>query len=200
MKIVLIGATGTIGKEIAKELENEHELIRVSSSRGEFRVDMASNESIAALFKKTGKFDALISAAGSAKFSPLNDFSYEEYFFGLKNKLMGQIALFLEGRKYLNNGGSVTLTSGVLSQEPMPGSTSISMVNAGLEAFVRAAQLEMDRDTRINCVSPAWVKETMEAMGMDSGPGISAAMTAKVYVKSLKDSHRGEILDVRKFV
>jgi NAD(P)-dependent dehydrogenase (short-subunit alcohol dehydrogenase family) len=200
MKIVVIGATGTIGKEIVRALKNEHEVVRVSNSQGDLRVDMTSTESIAALFKKIDCFDAMICAAGPAKFSSLDTFTYEDYIFGLRNKLMGQVALFLEGRKYLNDGGAVTLTSGILSQEPMPGSSSISMINAGIEAFVRAAQLEMDRGTRINCVSPAWVKETMEAMGMDSSPGIPAAATAKVYIESLKDTHRGEILDVRRFL
>jgi NAD(P)-dependent dehydrogenase (short-subunit alcohol dehydrogenase family) len=200
MKIVVIGATGTIGKEVVRALENEHEVVKVSNSQGDLRVDMTSTESIAALFKKIGWFDALICTAGPAKFSSLNEFTYEEYFFGLKNKLMGQVALFLEGRKYLNDGGAVTFTSGILSQEPMPGSSSISMINAGLEGFVRGAQLEMERGTRINCVSPAWVKETMEAMGMDSSPGIPAAQVAKVYVESLKDTHKGDILDVRKYL
>jgi NAD(P)-dependent dehydrogenase (short-subunit alcohol dehydrogenase family) len=200
MKIVVIGATGTIGKEVVRALENEHDVIRVGNSKGDLVVDMTSTDSIASLFTRTGNFDALICAAGSAKFLSLDEFTSEDYFFGLKNKLMGQVALFLAARKHLNDGGAVTLTSGILSQEPMLKSSSISMINAGLEGFVRAAQLEMTRGTRINCVSPAWVKETMEAMGMDSSPGIPAQETAKVYIESLKDTHRGEILDVRRYL
>ena len=68
---------------------------------------------------------------------------------------------------YINDGGSITLTSGVLSREPMRGSVVVSMVNGALESFVKAAALEVDA-FRINVVSPIFVKETMAMMGMEA--------------------------------
>ncbi len=199
MKIIVVGATGTIGKEVVKVLKVDHEIIKVAHTGGDFKVDIASNESIEQLFNIIGSFDAVISAAGLAKFGGLNELTNDDYLLGLTNKLMGQVNLFLIGRKYINNNGSFTLTSGVLSQEPMKGSASISMVNAGLEGFVRAAVLEIDDGIRLNVVSPVFVKATMEAMGMDSTHGMPAAQVALAYKESVESLRNGEILDVRKF-
>ncbi len=199
MKIIVIGATGTIGKKVVKVLEGDHEVVKVAHSGGDFQVDIASTESIEKLFNNIGSFDAVISTAGLAKFGGLDELTQDDYLLGFANKLMGQVNLFLIGRKYINENGSFTLTSGVLSQEPMKGSASISMVNAGLEGFVRAALLEMRDGMRLNLVSPVFVKETMEVMGMDSTHGMPAAKVALAYKESVESLRNGEILDVRKF-
>ena len=112
---------------------------------------------------------------------------------------MGQVNLVRVGREYINSNGSFTLTSGVLSQSPVPGSSAVSMVNAGIEGFVRAAALEMHRGIRVNAVSPIWVKETLEAMGMDSSDGMPARLVAMAYKESVEGQRNGEILNVRNF-
>ena len=118
-----------------------------------------------------------------------------DYELGLRSKLMGQVSLARMAKDHLRDGGSITLTTGVLAMHPMQGSASISMVNAGLEGFVRAAALEMPRKIRINAVSPPWVKETMVKFGMDPASGLAAATVAKAYVAAVKGSHQGKILD-----
>ena len=110
---------------------------------------------------------------------------------------MGQVSLARIAKDHLRERGSITLTTGVLAMHPMPGSASISMVNAGLEGFVRAAALEMPRGLRINAVSPPWVKETMIKFGMDPTPGQAAADVAKAYVAAVEGKHQGRILDPR---
>ena len=112
---------------------------------------------------------------------------------------MGQVNLVRLGRNLINENGSFTLTSGMLSQDPMPGSASISMVNAGLEGFVRAAALEMPRGIRINAVSPVFVKETMEILGMDSTHGMPSQKVALAYKEAVESQRNGEILDVRDY-
>jgi NAD(P)-dependent dehydrogenase (short-subunit alcohol dehydrogenase family) len=199
MKIIVVGATGTIGKEVVKVLEGDHEIVKVGHRGGDFKVDIASTESIEKLFNNIGSFDAVISTAGLAKFGGLDELTQDDYLLALTNKLMGQVNLFLIGHRYINKNGSFTLTSGVLSQEPVKGSASISMVNAGLEGFVRAAVLEIGDGIRLNVVSPVFVKETMEAMGMDSTHGMPAAKVALAYKESVESLRNGEILDVRKF-
>jgi NAD(P)-dependent dehydrogenase (short-subunit alcohol dehydrogenase family) len=141
MRVILIGATGTIGREVAKALQLEHEVVTASRSGGALHVDIAEPESIEAMYRQAGSFDAVVSAAGAAKFGALAELGYDDYLFSFRNKLMGQANLVRIGQRYINANGSFTLTSGVLAREPMPGSSAISMVNAGVEGFVRAAQL-----------------------------------------------------------
>ncbi len=199
MKIVIIGSTGTIGRAVVDALSGNHDIVRVGNRGGDFQVDISSPESIKTLYDTVGNFDALISAAGLAKFGALAELTHEDYSLGLNHKLMGQINLVRLGMEYINDNGSFTLTSGLLAREPMPGSAAISTVNAGLNGFTRAAALEMPRGFRINVVSPIWVTETMEKMGMDTAGGMSAEDTARAYVESVESSRNGEVLDVRDF-
>lgn len=200
MKIILIGGSGTIGREIAHALAAKHEVMTASRSSGGLRVDMADPESVAAMFRDAGAFDAVVSAAGSARFGPLDDLDYDDFLFSFRNKLMGQVNLVRIGRNFINDNGSFTLTSGVLANRPMPGSSAVSMVNAGLEGFVRAAQLELDRGMRVNVVSPVWVQETLLAMGRKTAEGMPAALVARAYVASVTGTMKGSVLDVNDYV
>jgi NAD(P)-dependent dehydrogenase (short-subunit alcohol dehydrogenase family) len=199
MRIILIGGSGTIGREVARALASNHEVVTASRSAGELQLDMSEPESIEAMFKGAGRFDAVVSTAGSARFGALDELSDDDYLFSLKNKLMGQVNLVRIGQRYINDSGSFTLTSGVLAQKPMPGSCAISMVNAGLEGFVRAAQLEIPRGIRVNVVSPVWVQETLCALGRDPSGGMSAERVARTYVASVTGTMKGMVLDVNDY-
>jgi|SRR5579872_871810 len=195
MKILVIGATGTIGSAIVQALEARHEVLRASHSRSALKVDLADPQSIKSLYAKVGKVDAVVSAAGQAVFRPLLALSDADFAVGLNNKLMGQVNLVHFGVEALADGGSFTLTSGILSRKPMPGGAAISMVNAGLEGFARAAALDLPRNLRINVVSPGWVRETLIAMKMDPSPGVPAAQVAPIYVRAVEGSMTGQVLD-----
>jgi NAD(P)-dependent dehydrogenase (short-subunit alcohol dehydrogenase family) len=197
MKVVLIGASGLIGQAIAQALSAKHEIVRVARSSGDYQVDMTSKDSLVRLFEAVTPFDAVVCAAGAAKFAPLETLSDEDFQFSLSNKLMGQVNLVRVGLGYISDNGSFTLTSGVLAREPIPGSAAISLVNAGLEGFVGAAALEMPRGIRVNVVSPPWVSETLEAMGQDASTGMPAAKVAAAYVESVESQRTGEVLDAR---
>lgn len=200
MNILLIGSTGTIGSAVKQLLsEHGHHVIGANHSSGDYRVDLANKASITALFEQVGKVDAIVSTAGQAQFGPLLELSDSAFALGLDNKLMGQVNLLREGVKHLNDGGSITLTSGLLAQAPMPGSAAISPVNAAVEGFVRAAALELPRGLRVNAASPVFVTETAAAMGMDIGNTLSAATTAKTYLASVEGSMSGQVLDARNY-
>lgn len=199
MRVIVVGATGTIGKAVAKLLTVEYNVVKVASKSGDFRVDITDKESVHKLFLEIGAFDAMVCAAGVARFAPLTELSDDDFKLGLTSKLMGQINLVRAGLSHINDNGSFTLTSGVLSQQPMPGSSSISMINAGIEGFVRAAALEMPRGIRINAVSPPWVKETLEALGMDTSIGIPAERVAQAYRSSINGARSGIIINARDF-
>jgi NAD(P)-dependent dehydrogenase (short-subunit alcohol dehydrogenase family) len=198
MKIIVIGATGTIGAAVANALAaRKHEVVR-ASRQGEVKVNLEEQATIGALFAAVRNADAVISCAGSAVFKPFAELTDADYAFGLRSKLMGQVALARFAKDHLNDGGSITLTTGILAMQPMLGSASISLVNAGLEGFVRAAALELPRKLRINAVSPPWVKETMVKFGMDPTPGLAAADVAKAYVAAVEGAQQGEVIEAGK--
>ncbi len=197
MKIVVIGATGTIGKAVVEALAQRHEVIQASRSSSQYPVDMTSKESIQRLFESIAPIDAVVSATGQARFKPLEQLGDDDFQFSLANKLMGQVNLVRVGIPYVSDNGSFTLTSGVLSNEPMVGSAAISLVNAGLEGFARAAALELPRGIRINVVSPPWVAETLKALGMDPAGGMEAARVAHAYVEAVESQQTGTVIDAR---
>jgi NAD(P)-dependent dehydrogenase (short-subunit alcohol dehydrogenase family) len=199
MKVLVIGGTGTIGGAVVRLLSAEHEVVSVAHSSGEVRVDIASPDSIREMFRQVGRVDAVVSAAGTGAFKPLEQLGDGDFQFSLGNKLMGQVNLVRLGLEHVADGGSITLTSGVLAQEPMPGSAAISLVNAGLEGFARAAALEAPRGIRVNVVSPPWVAETLQAMGMDPSGGLPAEVVALAYHEAVTGSCTGEVLDARRF-
>jgi NAD(P)-dependent dehydrogenase (short-subunit alcohol dehydrogenase family) len=180
MKIVVIGATGVIGSEVAKALSLKHYDVIGASRHSEVNVTLDDPASVQAFFKKFGKIDAVVSCAGNAAFKPFADLTDADYELGIRSKLMGQVSVARYAQQYLSDGGSITLTTGILAMYPMVGSASISMVNAGLEAFVRAAALELPRGLRINAVTPPWIKETMVMYGMDPTPGLAGAQQAQI--------------------
>ncbi|MFC1836453.1 short chain dehydrogenase [Thermodesulfobacteriota bacterium] len=200
MRVLLIGATGTIGKRVAELLDPDHELVKVAHRNADLTVDLGSKDSIEALFREVGSFDALVCTAGVAKLGTLDELTDEDYMLAINNKLMGQVNLVRLGREHINDQGSFTLTSGMFSYNPTPQSTALSMVNSGLEGFVRAAALQMVRGVRINVVSPVWVKETMEAIGMDSSGGMPAIDVARAYKEGVEGRRNGEVLHVKDFV
>ena len=163
MRVLVIGATGTIGKEVVAALRG-HDVISASHAKAPEKVDIADPKSIRALYQRVGKVDAIISAAGNGAWKPLAELTDADFAFSLGHKLMGQVNVIRFGFDAVRDGGSITVTSGVLSQQPMPGSGAVSLVNAGLEGFVRAAALEAPRKIRVNVVSPPWVSETLKAM------------------------------------
>ncbi len=195
MKVLVIGATGTIGAAVVKLLQAEHEVLGAGHTRSAMTVDLAVPDSIRRLYADVGPLDAVVSAAGDGVFRPLLALSDADFALCLGNKLMGQVNLVRFGVDLLADGGSFTLTTGILSRQPMPGSAAISIANAGLEGFVRAAALELPRGIRINAVAPGWVRETLVAMKMDPDIGMPAAQVAETYVRAVEESMTGQVLD-----
>ena len=198
MKIILVGASGTIGQAIDRELRERHDIVRVGRNSGELQVDITDPASIRRLFEQTGPFDALISAAGNAHFGALEELSAKEFAVGLDDKLMGQVILVLIGREFANDGASFTLTSGVLSEDPIRYGAAVSTVNAALDGFVRAAAIELPRGLRINGVSPTILEESLPAYGpyFRGFKAVPAATVALAYAKSAEGRQTGQVYRV----
>jgi NAD(P)-dependent dehydrogenase (short-subunit alcohol dehydrogenase family) len=194
MRILVVGGTGTIGKAVVEALSQGNEIVAVSHKSTPITVDLARADSIQAMYRTVGKIDAVVSAAGNAAFKPLAQLSDIDFQFSLANKLMGQVNLVRYGFEHVADGGSITLTSGVLAQHPMAGSGAVSLVNAAIEGFARAAALEAPRKIRVNVISPPWITETLIAMKMDPSMGLPAATVARSYVQSVKGNATGEVI------
>ena len=170
LRILVIGASGTLGRAVVAELAPRHDIIPAGSKSGDIRIDIADPDSIVTGLKAAGALDAIVCAAGAVNFAPLGSIQparieQSPYGLGLANKLMGQINLALAARDHLNDGGSITLIAGILSEVPIAAGSSASMVNGALEAFAMAAAIEMPRGIRINAVSPTVFEESMAAYG-----------------------------------
>ncbi len=194
MKILLIGASGTVGRAVAARLAH-HQLITASRHDSDFPVDITDQTSIQRLFERTGPVDAIIATTGSLHFAPLAEMTPEQFGIGIASKLMGQVNLVLIGQHYLNEQGSITLTGGILSHDPIRQGSNASTVNAALEGFVRGAAIELGRQRRINLVSPDMLAESAGVYGsfFPGHAGVSGEHVAGAYVKSVEGAQTGQI-------
>ncbi|MBM7345543.1 short chain dehydrogenase [Pantoea coffeiphila] len=197
MKILVIGASGTVGQGIVNELSRDNQVIRVGKTRGDYQVDLTSEESVRALFAQTGNVDAVISATGGVHFGPLSEMTSEQFNSGLQDKLMGQVRLVLIGKEFVNPGGSFTLTTGILAQQPIRTGVNATAVNTALEGFVFAAANELS-GLRINAVSPTVLTEALDSYG-PFFPGFESASASRValaYRRSVDGVESGKVYRV----
>ena len=198
MKILIIGGNGTIGNKVTSHFNTENKVLIAGRTSGDFFVDITDSNSITEMFKKTGKLDAIICIAGEAKWADFNDLSEDDYYIGLKSKLMGQVNLVRIGQNYLNSNGSITLSTGILADDPVVKTTSASMVNGGIHSFVQAVALEIDNGIRVNVVSSGMVEDAYEKY-KDYFPGHNPIPMHKVikgYERSVKGKRNGEIIRI----
>ncbi len=193
MKILVIGASGLIGKGVADELAKKHEVIRASRN-GDVQVDVNNPNSIKEMYDKVGKLDAVAFAAGKVPFKPLSELTRDDFVTGLTDKAIGQIDLVLKGINYLSDGGSFTLMSGVLAREAILTGSVASAANGAIESFVMAASVELPRGIRINSISP---NVLVESPGYhDYFPGfeqVKLADVVRLYVKSIEGPQTGQV-------
>ncbi len=198
MKIIVIGGTGTIGKAVVKELAQRHTIIVAGHQHGDINIDITNIDSIEKMYQTAGKVDAVVATAGNVHFGPLNEMTPELYSVGLNNKLMGQINLVLVGMNYVNEGGSFTLTSGILNRDPIVYGSSAAMVNGALDGFVKSAAIEMPHNMRINIVSPTVVTEAMDKYAPYFRGFVSVPVdkVALAYSKSVEGKQTGQLYSV----
>ena len=196
MKILIIGGNGTIGRKVTGHFSKKHEVIVASRSSEEVPVDITDSRSIEAMFESVGRVDAAVCIAGDAKWAPFDEMSENDFYIGLKSKLMGQVNMVRTGQTYLNAGGSFTLSTGILADHPVEFTTSAAMVNGGIHSFAKAAALELKNGLRINVVSSGLVEDAVEKY-QAYFPGHNPIPMNKVingYVKSVEGKGTGEII------
>lgn len=198
MKVLIVGANGILGKAVAAELGARHEIVGASRSHGDVRVDLRDMASVEAMFRDVGPVDAVISAAGKVPFAPLGELTEAQYLEGLQDKLLGQIRLVNAGTPHVRDGGSFTLITGILTEQPILAGAVASTVNGAVEAFSRAAAIELPRGIRINVVSPNVLTEAMHAYApyFRGFEPVSAARAAMAFSRSVEGKQTGQVYKV----
>ncbi len=198
MIILVVGAGGTLGRAVTARLGQRHTIVTAGRSHGDVRVDLRDEASVHAMFELTGPLDAIVATAGNVHFGPLAQMTTEDFTAGLHDKLLGQVRLALIGQHHLNDGGSITLTTGILAEQPIAQGANATAVNAGIEGFVRAAACELPRGLRINAVSPSVLREAWDAYG-PYFPGfepVGADRAAIAFERSIEGVQTGQIFKV----
>ena len=195
MKVIVIGATGTIGSAVVEQLGRRHEIVGVGTRGGRYRADIADIAQVRAMFAQVGKVDAVVVAAGALHVGPFDELTPEHFHVGLRSKLMGQVNVALAARDYLNDGGSITLTSGVDTDHPIRGAVAASTANAAVVGFVRGAAIELPRGLRINVVSPTVLEESMPVFGplFVGFEPIAGKRAALAYARSVDGAQTGQV-------
>lgn len=154
MKVLVIGANGNVGGVAAAALEERgHEVVRASRST-EPGVDITDPASISALFEAVGAVDAVVVASGAVPFRPVTELTHEDYLSGFLSKALSQIDVARAALDHVADGGSITLTTGVLSREPIATGAAAAAANGAVDAYVMVAAAEAPRGIRVNAVSP----------------------------------------------
>jgi NAD(P)-dependent dehydrogenase (short-subunit alcohol dehydrogenase family) len=199
MRIIAIGGAGTIGTAVVELLSPRHDVVVAGRQSGDVQVDISSPDSVRSMYQQIGSFDALVSAAGEAHFGPFETVTEEELALGVQSKLLGQVRLVLLGRSLISDGGSFTLMSGYVFDDPIPEAASFAIANGGVEGFVRAAALSLERNIRINAVSPGMAQDSYEQFGPFNPGRIPVPMRkiASAFQRSVEGWRTGEIIWAR---
>lgn len=198
MKILIIGGHGTLGKVVTDYFAQKHEVLVAGRNKGDVQIDIADSASIEAGFAKVGKLDAVICIAGEAKWAHFDELSEQDYHIGIQSKLMGQVNVTRIAQAYLNEGGSVTLTTGILADDPVPLTTSAAMVNGAIHSFVQAVVLDLSNGNRVNVVSPGLVEAAADKY-RDYFPGhlpITMKQMLSGYIRSVEGKGTGEVIRI----
>jgi len=197
MKVIVIGARGAVGKCAVDELSARHEVIKVGRSSGDIKVDLEDVDSIRAMYREAGKVDAVVSAIGHGHFGKVHEMTAEQFMKGIDHKVLPQVNLVLEGFNFINDGGSFTITSGVLNRDPIPGGSGAAAANGALDGFVIGAAVDMPRGIRINAVSPevlevsrqkydgffhGHVHVSNEAVGLAYSKAVEGCLSGQVFI------------------
>lgn len=197
MKVIVVGANGAVGKTAVDALSGRHEVIKVGRSSGDVQADIEDIDSIRAMYQQVGKVDAVVSAVGHGHFGAVADMTTEQFMKGINHKVLPQVNLVLEGFDYVNDGGSFTVTSGVLNRDPIPGGSCAAAANGALDGFVLGAAVDMPRGIRINAVSPevlevsrakydgffrGHVHVSEEAVGLAYSKAVEGCLNGQVFI------------------
>eukprot|EP01034_Spumella_vulgaris_P002356 gene2356-3066_t len=172
--VVVIGGSSGIGAEVARQAASRgaHVVLagrRLSSTvdngvRGE-PVDVTDSAALQRLFEAVGRFDHLVFTSGPAvQAKHLQDTDLQLAQDNFNVKLWGALRAIQQALPFLDERGSIVLTSGQLGRKLVPGQFIKVGINAATEALGKQLAKEL-APRRVNVVSPG-VIDTPAYAGM----------------------------------
>ena len=195
-KVIVVGATGRLGSVVVGGLK-DYEVIRAGRSGPDLKIDALDFESASAALATIGPFDALISCAGvRAPFKPFEELTMEDSAIGISNKCLSQLNLVKAAIPYLTENGSITLTSGIIGDEPILGGSAAAAANGALNMCVSTLAAEYAGKLRINIVSPSIIENSVEHYGMvfDGFEPTSEKRIVEAYRRTISAPISGRVL------
>jgi NAD(P)-dependent dehydrogenase (short-subunit alcohol dehydrogenase family) len=190
MKIAIFGASGKIGSSVVEHLSPKYKVIKIGSRTGDLVADYTNAHDVESVFRKATDLDSVVVAVGGdSAFKPYGELDDDDFRFGAERKLVAQFRIVRLAERHLNDNGSITLTSGFLTDYPNPHSIATGPFNSAIDTFVQHAAPLLERGLRLNVVSPAPVVEPER-----TGRGlVSAEQVAKFYVEAIEGNETGQV-------
>lgn len=161
--VIVIGGSSGIGAAVAREAtaRGAHVVLagrRLSSTvehgvRSE-PVDVTDSASLQRLFESVGRFDHLVYTAGPAvQAKTLIETDLNEAQANFNVKLWGALRAIQQALPFLDEQGSISLTSGQLGRKTIAGQFIKTGINAATEALGKQLAKEL-APRRVNVISP----------------------------------------------
>ena len=194
-KIIVVGATGRLGRVVVNGLK-DYEVIRAGRSGPDLKIDALDFESVSDLFASVGTFDGLISCIGGTPFKTFEELTMEDFALGLSKKCFSQLNLAKAAIPFLSDNGSITLTSGIIGDEPILAGSCAAAANGALNMSVSTLAAEYAGRLRINVVSPSIIENSVEDYGMlfDGFEPTSEKRIIEAYRRTISAPISGRVL------
>ena len=166
-RVLTVGAAGGIGRAAAEAFATAGAVVTAAgrtkesveavarSIRGDAaQLDFLDNQAIERLFADRPPFDHVVVTAASTIAGTVAGLALDDAKAAMESKFWGAYRIARAAR--VNEGGSVTFVSGVLSRRPSASSVLQGATNAALEALGRGLALER-APIRVNTVSPGLI-------------------------------------------
>ena len=165
-KIIVVGATGKLGRVVVEGLQKDYEVIRAGRSGPDLKIDAFDFESVSDILASVGPFDGLVSCIGGTPFKTFEELTMDDFAAGLSTKCFSQLNLAKAVIPFLSENGSITLTSGIIGDEPIIAGSCAAAANGALNMCVSTLAAEYAGKLRINVVSPSIIENSVDHYGM----------------------------------
>lgn len=194
-KIIVVGSTGRLGRVVVSGLE-DYEVIRAGRSGPDLKIDALDFESVSDVFASVGSFDGLVSCIGGTPFKTFEELTMEDFATGLSKKCFSQLNLAKAAIPFLTENGSITLTSGIIGDEPILSGSCAAAANGALNMCVSTLAAEYAGRLRINIVSPSIIENSVEDYGMvfDGFEPTSEKRIIEAYRRTISAPISGRVL------